>query len=283
MINIFHYIFSSRIGFMVNTLAIIGISMAANAQGNLVISPMRVVFEGGKRGAEINIANSGADSARYLLSFVEQRMKETGQMEVITEPDSGQFFASKYLRLFPRSIYLGPNESQVVRLQLRNASQLKPGEYRSHLYFRSAPMEQPLGDTAKPVEKGTISIKLKAVFGITIPVIIRIGEDSTTITIDSPKLTLTDTTAELKCDFYRHGNFSTYGALTVDYISENGKQQNVGIAKGIGIYTPNKKRTFVLQLKSPKEIDYHKGKLKVGFDRLTEPQINLVTTELKLE
>lgn len=260
------------------------IAATANAQGNLVIMPMRVVFEGGKRGAEVNVANSGADSARYVLSLVEQRMNENGKMEVITVPDSGQQFASKYLRIFPRSIYLGPNEGQVVKVQLRNASQLKPGEYRSHLYFRAAPMEEPLGDTAKPpVEKGTISIKLKAVFGITIPIIIRVGEDSTTIAIENVKLALTDTTAYLTCDFLRKGNFSAYGALNVDYISPDGKQQNVGIAKGIGIYTPNSKRIFTLPLKMKNDIDYHRGKLKLEFNRLSEPQTNMDTKEMKLE
>ena len=35
------------------------------AQGNLLITPRRVVFEGTKRSMDLNLANTGQDSATY--------------------------------------------------------------------------------------------------------------------------------------------------------------------------------------------------------------------------
>src|SRR5690606_10839237 len=101
-------------------------------------------LEGGKRNAELNVANTGKDSARYVVSLVELRMKEDGTFETITEPDSGQNFATPHLRFFPRSVYLGPNEAQMIKVQVRNPGQLKPGEYRSHIYLRAVPDQKPL-------------------------------------------------------------------------------------------------------------------------------------------
>ena len=71
------------------------------AQGNLMVFPRRVVFEGSKRSQTLNLANTGMDTARYNISFVQYRMKEDGSFEEIAQPDSGENFADKYIRFFP--------------------------------------------------------------------------------------------------------------------------------------------------------------------------------------
>ena len=116
------------------------------AQGNLLITPRRVVFDGSKRTITLNLANIGNDTATYSISLVQIRMTKEGAFETITEPDPGQKFADKNLRFFPRSVTLPPNEAQVVKVQLIKASKLSPGEYRSHFYFRSVPKVNPLGE-----------------------------------------------------------------------------------------------------------------------------------------
>lgn len=85
-------------------------SSSAMAQGDLLIFPKRVVFEGAKRSEELSLANIGKDSATYVLSFVQIRMKEDGTFDKITTPDLAQSFADKNLRFFPRSVTLAPNE-----------------------------------------------------------------------------------------------------------------------------------------------------------------------------
>lgn len=104
---------------------------AAFAQGDLLITPRRVVFEGSKQSQELTLANTGRDTARYNVSFVQYRMNENGSFEQIEEPDSGQYFADKYLRFFPRSVTLAPGESQVVRMQFRRMPDMKPADRKS--------------------------------------------------------------------------------------------------------------------------------------------------------
>ena len=115
------------------------------AQGNLLVAPRRLIFDGSKKYQEINLANVGTDTATYMISVMDIRMKEDGSFEQITEPDSGQNFAGKYLRFYPRKVILAPNESQVIKIQLVKTNELSTGEYRSHLYFRSEPNVRPLG------------------------------------------------------------------------------------------------------------------------------------------
>lgn len=239
-------------------------STNAKAQGNLLIMPRRVVFENTKRTQELNLANTGKDTARYVISVVQYRMKEDGNFEAITEPDAGQNFADKNFRFFPRNVVLAPNEAQVVKVQVTNTSQLKPGEYRSHLYFRAVPNEKPLGEKDTVKNTTTITVKLTAVFGISIPIIIRNGESTTETSLSDLSIQTEDNNKSvLKMTINRTGNMSVYGDIKVTYISPNGTVTPVGLVNGVSVYTPNTLRKFQLNLDPVPEINYHTGKLHV--------------------
>lgn len=261
-------------------------SISAAAQGNLLVTPRRVVFDGQKKTQEFNLANTGKDTAKYVVSIVEIRMNEDGTFEKITEPDSGQVFASKYLRFFPRSVVLAPNEAQLVRIQLIKYNQLEPGEYRSHVYFRAAPDEKPLGEEAHNKDTGTISVKLVPIFGLTIPVIIRVGESTASVSLSDLSFSIaSDITPGINVIFNREGNMSVYGDVTVEYISPKGKITSVGFVRGIAVYTPTRKRQFRIDLSKAPGVNYHTGKLRVIYsaqaDAKTKPDA-LAQAEIEL-
>jgi len=237
------------------------------AQGDLLITPKRVVFEANKRSMDLNLANVGEDTATYAISLVQIRMTEEGGFETITEPDEGQMFASPYLRFFPRSVTLGPDEAQTVKIQVVKAGGLAPGEYRSHIYFRAVPKEKPLGEEVVTQQDPTsISVKLVPIFGITIPVVIRVGQPSVNVTLSDLGIRFeNDTVPRLKFTFNRAGNYSVYGDVTVDHVSPAGTVTRVGIANGVAVYTPNTKRSFEFSLFGDKGVDYGSGKLRVTY------------------
>ncbi len=235
------------------------------AQGNLLLMPRRVVFEGSKRYEEINLANTGKDTARYVISLMHVRMAEDGSFEEITEPGEGENFADKYIRFFPRSVTLGPDESQVVKIQLNRSNELTAGEYRSHIYFRAIPNDAPRGES-QPVKDSSISIKLIPVFGISIPVIIRVGEVNTEVSLSGLFMEMAaDTIPVLNMTFQRRGNMSVYGDISVDYISEQGKAISAGMVKGIAVYSPNPVRRVKINLENHRGINYHAGKLHITY------------------
>jgi P pilus assembly chaperone PapD len=236
------------------------------AQGNLLISPKRIVFDGAKKTQEINLANTGKDTAKYLISVMEIRMKDDGGFEEIATPDDGQFFASKFLRFFPRTVVLAPNESQVVKVQLIKANEITEGEYRSHVYFRAIPDEKPLGEKSAAAEKDNISVQLTPVFGITIPVIIRNGESTTQISISDCALKMgAEDAPGIGLTLNRTGNMSSYGDINVQHITEDGKKTLVGEAKGVAIYTPNKSRKIYFELNKNTGANLKKGSLLVSY------------------
>ncbi|MCF8450474.1 MAG: fimbria/pilus periplasmic chaperone [Taibaiella sp.] len=260
-------------------------SANAMAQGDLLISPLRIIFEGSKKSQEISLANVGKDSATYAVSIKDIRMKEDGTFEEITEPDSGQLFAGPFLRFFPRKVTLAPNESQVVKVQLMKTSQMVPGEYRSHLYFRAVPDERPLGDQSAKKDTGGISIQLKPIFGITIPVIIRNGENTAAVTVSDLSFSMSeDKKVTIGLTFNRTGNMSVYGDLKVNYLSNDGKTTELKLVKGIGVYTPNNIRRFKLEIEPASNINFHKGKLQVVYTLATnDKQAKVVEAALELK
>ena len=241
----------------------LGSSVTLYSQGNLLITPRRVVFDGSSRSIDLNLANTGADTATYAISMVQIRMTAEGGFESITEPDPGQRFADRFIRFFPRSVTLGPGEAQLVKVQVTRRSQLERGEYRSHFYFRAEKAPTPLGEEDPAVESNSIAVKLTPVFGITIPVIIRVGDLSVNVEMVDINLDKNNKNGPmLSFSFLRKGEKSVYGDLEVKHIAEQGTETRVAIARGIAVYTPNQLRKFQLNLQNPEgKVNFNKGKL----------------------
>jgi P pilus assembly chaperone PapD len=234
------------------------------AQGDLMILPKRLVFDGSQRSQEINLINTGSNPATYAISIIQYKMTEDGNFVEVTEPEEGQRFATDFLRYYPRQVVLGPNEAQTVRIQLTRTGNLEKGEYRSHIYFRAVEKQTALGEEDLNKDKG-ISISIKTVFGISVPVIIREGISTTTIKLNQLELDRDPENPLLSMVINRTGNMSVYGELNVEHISPVGLKTEIGKVKGMAIYTPNTKRNFALKLKNAEMVDLNEGKLNITY------------------
>lgn len=184
---------------------------------------------------------------------------------------------------FSQKVLHSANESQVVKIQLNRNNELAAGEYRSHLYFRAIPKEQPLGET-KATNDSSISIKLIPVFGISIPVIVRAGEVNSEVSLSGNHVEMfQDTVPVLNVTFSRKGNISVYGDLAVKYIPDNGKPIDAGNVRGVAVYTPNATRQIRFELNRNKEINYSSGKLHITYSASQEAGGKLIAeTDLVL-
>jgi hypothetical protein len=245
---------------------ILGLNFKSIAQGDLLITPNRVVFEGNKQKEQLSLVNMGKDTATYSISFTQRNMKEDGSFVIIEKPDSGQMFADPYLRIFPRKVTLAPGEPQVIMLQCRRTNNMLPGEYRSHLYFRSEKNYQPLGFDNLPKDSTLLSVEVIPIFGISIPVIIRSGEVIVNVNLSDIQLeTQQDAIQNLKLTIIRTGNISVFGNFIVEYIPLQGKPTQIGAVNGIGVYTNISKRNISIKLNNVPGITLKNGKLKVQY------------------
>jgi hypothetical protein len=252
---------------MLMLISVMGLCLQTSAQGNLLITPMRVVFEGNKQKTELNLANVGAETATYSISFKQYSMTEEGRLKAIEKPDSVQMSAEPYLRIFPRRVTLAPGEAQVVMLQYRRKKEMQAGEYRSHLWFRSEKNYEVLGKGEKPkLDSNQLSVTITPIFGITIPVIIRTGEVNASATLSNLKLeSKQDTIPYLNLTINRTGNISIYGNITVEYSPIKGKSYQIGVVKGVGVYTNINKRALAIKLTKTHGLTLKSGMLKVKY------------------
>ena len=249
------------------------------AQGNLIIHPKRIVFDGKKKIEKLVLSNSGKDSAVYNISFIEYKMNEDGELLSVEKEEDNLRFATPYVRLYPRIVKLGPNESQILKVQMYNTEHIADGEYRSHLYFRAEQEKTALG-TATEAKEALVSVKLEAIFGISIACIIRKGEDKTYLSISDISYSKSkDQENFLAFKLNRTGNMSAYGDFVVNYIAPSNKVYEVGTVKGIGLYLPGTARTMKVTLNTPSNVDFKGGSFNVVF---TENESKKILAEANL-
>ncbi len=218
-------------------------------QGNLILLQKRLVFSANDKDDMqiVDFGNIGTEAAEYEVSLINLRMTAQGGFETITVPDSGQYFADKNIRFFPHRIVIAPGGSQTMKVQLYDAENLAPGEYRSHLYFKARNDAGVSEEEKKPATDVSISIRTE--FGIAIPVIIRKGVSTTAVSLTNLNLVQKDgETPQLQFTIERSGNFSSYGHINVTHVSADGVKTPVGSVMGVAVYTPLQARNCVLNL-----------------------------------
>ena len=166
-------------GFCLFSAAALGVSVApAYAAGDLLVAPTRVILDG-SRGTEVVLNNIGDAPATYRISLEVKRMTPEGGLDEIGETNvtPAERAALDMIAFSPRRVTLPPNQPQVIRVGVRIPEGLAPGEYRAHMLFRAVPDAAPavVADPAKPAPTG-VSIALTPIYGITIPIIVRVGD-----------------------------------------------------------------------------------------------------------
>ncbi|MGH1455891.1 MAG: fimbrial biogenesis chaperone [Alphaproteobacteria bacterium] len=231
----------SHAKFLFLFIFVASLPIQASAKG-LVISPKRVVFEKGQRIVEVILANRGDEEETYRISIVNKRMQENGQLTDATTPAENEFFAKDHLRYSPRQVVLGPKETQKVRLMSRLKSDAADGEYRSHLLIQEVPKAD-AAQKADAAEDGALGINVQAIFGISLPVIMRKGDLVAQTSLSSPKIKKIGEDTYLEVEINRTGTKSILGSLNVF-----AEEQKIGILKTVAVYMSSPKRVVSIKL-----------------------------------
>lgn len=264
-------------------LAMFSITPTNVAAQGLLVLPRRVIFEGTKRTQEVNLANSGMDTAKYSISIIEIRMNEDGTFDQVSDTTAGVASLNKNLRIFPRTVILGPNEAQTIKVHLTNTAKLTEGEYRSHIYIKALPKERPEGKQLKRMVTN-LSLKLTPVFGLTVPVIARIGTYSGSISFSDVSFEMPNDSPRVNLVLNRTGSMSTYGNLSIDYVPETGEPVRLELVKGLAVYTPVKTRRLRVNLERKEKVDFTTGKLRITYNNLSGDRVvNTTQDDISLQ
>jgi hypothetical protein len=209
--------------------------------GDLLVAPTRLVLNGG-RSAEIILNNIGDEPATYRISAEFRRMKPDGTLEEVEQPTASEISARDMLIFAPRRVTLAPREPQSIRIAARAPQGLPDGEYRVHLLFRAIPPATPVAQQASAPAKG-VSFKLVPVYGVTIPVIIRLGNLDVKAAIDNVHVENRDGKPAIALEIERSGRRSTFGEVRV---LKPGVKDPIALSRAVAVYTELNEREVVL-------------------------------------
>ena len=195
-------------------------------------------------------------------------MTEDGKFEEVSENEPGMY-SDDIVRFSPRQVTLQPGQSQTVRLMLRKKRDMQDGEYRSHMLFQSLP-DPATSDINKLADNNStgLTVQLIPVVGITIPIIVRQGKLSSTISLSDFELKQANTVkAENTLSFKinREGNSSAYGDFRVYFTPKGGETVVVAQVNGLAVYTPLASRSVDIRLQTPSNLNLSNGELHITF------------------
>lgn len=223
-------------GFVVAPLCTFSTAAEAGV-GDLLVAPTRLVLDG-RKGAEVILNNIGSEPATYRVSIEFRRMTEAGDLVDVTTPSDADQKAEEMIVYAPRKVTLAPNEPQAIRIAARPGQSIADGEYRVHMLFRAIPPATPVVQTPEEEAKG-VQFKLTPVYGVTIPVIVRLGNLQVTAGITDVSLEKKPSGPAVGLDLMRTGSRSTYGEVRV---LKAGIKDPIAILRGVAVYTEIGKR-----------------------------------------
>lgn len=143
----------------------------------------------------------------------------------------------------PRRVTIAPNEPQTIRISARAPKGLPDGEYRAHLLFRAVPPPRPV---AAPRQVQGIAFELIPIYGVTIPVVIRMGNLQAKVGIANVQLTSHRGKPAVALDLTRAGDRSVFGDVRV---FKPGVKDPIAVQRGVAVYTEIGTRHVVIPVK----------------------------------
>jgi len=247
----------------------------ALASGDLLVAPTRIILDG-SRGTEVVLNNIGSAPATYRISLEIKRMTAAGGLDEVAEENAtpAERAALHMIVFSPRRVTLPPNQPQVVRVGVRVPEGLPPGEYRAHMLFRAVPDTVPAAAAEARSASPGVSIALTPIYGITIPVIVRMGDLGAEAVIGDAWVSESAEGPAFNFDLSRTGNRSVYGDIEV---TRPGVAEPLLVARGIAVYPEVSARKVSLRvpdevaakLKGPVNIRYSEDR-EIGGDTIDE-------------
>lgn len=212
--------------------------------GDLLVAPTRIILDGG-RGTQVLLNNIGDEEATYRVSAELRRMRPDGSLVDVEDADAtvAELAARDMVVFAPRRVTLPPYQPQAIRISARAPEGLPDGEYRIHLLFRAIPKPRAAEDRQ---QAEGISFSLTPVYGVTIPVIVRLGRLQVQAAIANVRVAENSGKRAIAVDLTRQGDRSTFGEINV---LRAGEEEPIAKVRGIALYTEVNARTVMVPVR----------------------------------
>lgn len=234
----------------------------------LNITPKRLTFDRNRRNGTIFILNQGTEAVTVDLSIGDRVMLPDGQIfpaedaarrEDVKAAVDQLKSARDMVQVSPRRVTLQPGRPQTVRVRLGALPDPADGEHRSHLTVTTIPPRD-AGTTPEAAAAGApsqLSFQIVAVYGLSIPLIVRPGDADVRATIEGAHIESSAPSATpspekrgplVAFDLVRQGTSSAYGNFEVRVVGERRGAEPLGVVRGVAVYPEIARRAVRIPL-----------------------------------
>lgn len=236
----------------------------------LNITPKRLTFDARRRSGAIVLLNQGSDSVTVDIGLVDRVMLPDGQIFAADEVAAhaggaeavGKLKSGRDLvQVSPRRATLAPGRPQTVRVRLATLPEATAGEHRTHLTVTTLPPREAGATAEQAASEGSsreLRFQITAVYGLSIPLIIRPTDADVRATLEGARLEFAEAPADsrtaakrlpvLTLDLVRQGSSSVYGNFEVRIAGQRKDADPIGIARGVAVYPEIARRTVRIPL-----------------------------------
>ncbi len=219
---------------------IIILFVASSLYSQVIISPYIVYMDKKDRFGTFLVQNKSLEEYEINISFVfgypTTDSVGNGTMNYIEDPADSLPSIAKWVRAFPKSFILVPEQKQIVRMTVRPQEVLEPGTYWTRMVTSSTPKALPV-DTLKE----GISAKIRFVLNQVTTVIYRVETATTALNLENMEMQTDSANLQLFVDIKREGNSAYFGDMITRVFNEYG--DTVAVDESfIQIYYDMKKR-----------------------------------------
>lgn len=223
------------------------------AHASLTISPLRVVFDGRTRSADVMLINTSNETNTYRVGWVYNKMDTHGAYDRVEKTLTPAFDVGQGVLYSPRQVTIPGQGRQKVRLSLRRPPDLADGEYRAHLVFQKLPNASdvvPRDNSNAPKRGQTLS--LSVLLGFSIPVIVRQGEYDCNVAITTPEFVAgnaqTGGKPQIKFKLTREGKHGAIGRILVTWDKSKDPYQRIGVLNNVSLFPEINERDVAIDL-----------------------------------
>ena len=243
--------------------------IASAGAANLNISPRRVIFEGAKRTEAVYVFNQGTAPVTVDVTLADNVMLPSGEIVPVEKvgekgPEAAAVAAKLHsarnlILATPSRLTLLPGRGKTIRLRA-DAPDAAAGasEFRTHLVVTSLPSPDMglTADAAAATQPGVLVMRVQALFGVSIPLIVRSGGAGATASLGA--IAIEHDMAPpangqparqvpvLAMSLGRAGAASVYGNIEVrssTSAAKGGKSgELIGLIRGIAVYPEIERR-----------------------------------------
>ena len=200
--------------------------IASSIYSQVIISPYIVYMDQRDRFGTFLVQNKSLEEYEINISFVfgypTTDSLGNGTMKYIENPSDSLPSLATWIRAFPKSFVLVPEQKQIVRMTARPPGYVAPGTYWTRMVTSSTPKSLPV-DT---LDEG-ISAKVRFVLNQVTTVVYRVDTATTALSLGDLELQSDSANLQVFVNLDREGNSAYFGDMITRLFNESGDTVSV--------------------------------------------------------